>query len=411
MTRRAILLAVVLALVACGESAKAAQPPLVVGAVYPTTGPQADGGKEELTGVRAAFALAERSGALKRNVQLRIVDAETPDQAAAAVDRLVKQDHVTAIIGTYGSTLSDAAAGRANALGVLYWETGAVADVVTRNRQWVFRTVATGGSFGRMSAQFTGRYLVPGQHVQAPTAAIVQVDDIYGASVAGGEAASAAAFGIKVVDRIKYDPRAFDPDAIARRLAADHADYLWDVSYLDDGVALWRAILGTSWRPRAAIGTSSAFCMPEFGRRLGAQALGIYAADKPFQGMNPNALDPAARTLSDQALAQFKALGGGSSMEIPGTAGFVGGWVFFHDVLPRVTGTVTSSALRDAALRLDLPLGSQINGGGVHFGPAGSADQGQNQRAASVIGQWLSVGVMKPVYPAGYATAEPNLSL
>src|SRR5205823_9746139 len=137
--------------------------------IYPTTGPQASGGKQELTGVRTALALAARSGALKPSVDLKVVGAETPAQAAAAVDTLVRRDHVVAIIGTYGSTLSDAAAARADALGVLYWETGAVADAVTRNRPWVFRTVATGGSFGRMAAQFTGQYLAPGQGVRRPT--------------------------------------------------------------------------------------------------------------------------------------------------------------------------------------------------------------------------------------------------
>ena len=104
-----------------------------------------------------------------------------------------------------------------------------------------------------MAAEFTGHYLAPGQHVRSPTAAIVQVNDIYGASVAGGETEQAKSFGVRIVDRIKYDPRAFDPFAIARRLVGDQPDYLWDVSYLDDGVALWRAVLGTGWRPRARL--------------------------------------------------------------------------------------------------------------------------------------------------------------
>lgn len=405
---RALLLILGLLAVACGQAVRAAAPPLVVGAIYPTTGPQAAGGNQELLGVRAALSLAERTGALTRPVDLKVEDAESPPQAAAAVDRLVSRYHVQAIIGTYGSTLADAAAARANSLGVVYWETGAVADVVTHDRPWVFRTVASGGSLGRMAVEFTGRVLVPAERIGRPTAAIVQVDDIYGASVADAEAQQARAYGIRVVDRIRYNPAAFDPAAVAQRLAADAPAYLWDVSYLDDGVAIWRAVLDTAWRPRAVMGTSSAFCMPEFGRRLGAGAVGLYAADKPYEGFNPDALSPSARALALQASGEYRALGGGG-MEIPGVAGFVGGWVLFHDVIGKLHGRITAWALRAQALGLDIPTGAEINGGGVRFGPAGTPDQGQNERAAAVVGQWLAVGVMKPVYPAGYATATPIL--
>src|SRR5262245_12823541 len=88
------------------------QPSLVIGAIYPLSGPQARGGSEELAGVRAALDLARRDLS-PRHVQLRVVDATTPEQARAAVDRLIDQDHVPTVVGTYGSTLSEAAASRA----------------------------------------------------------------------------------------------------------------------------------------------------------------------------------------------------------------------------------------------------------------------------------------------------------
>ena len=92
-------------------------------------------------------------------------------------------------------------------------------------------------------------------------------------------------------------------------------------------------------------------------------------------------------------------------MDIPAVAGFVGGWTLFHDVLPKVSGSVTSESIRSAAQTVDVPTGDSINGGGVKFGTSGSLDDGQNTRAAAVIGQWRAVGVMKVVYPPPYATA------
>lgn len=94
-------------------------------------------------------------------------------------------------------------------------------------------------------------------------------------------------------------------------------------------------------------------------------------------------------------------------MDIPAVAGFVGGWTFFHDVLPKLSGPVTSESIRSAALQVDVPLGDSINGGGVKFGAAGSLDEGQNTRAAAVIGQWQGIGNMTVVFPAVYATGVP----
>jgi branched-chain amino acid transport system substrate-binding protein len=87
----------------------------------------------------------------------------------------------------------------------------------------------------------------------------------------------------------------------------------------------------------------------------------------------------------------------------------VGGWTLFHDVLRGMTGTPISDSIRGAALAVDVPVGDSINGGGVRFGGAGTLDEGQNTRAAAVVGQWQAVGLMKVVYPAAYATGSPLL--
>jgi branched-chain amino acid transport system substrate-binding protein len=393
---------------ACGQQTQSSQShELVLGAIYPLSGPQAQGGKEELAGVKAALQLAQSTGALKVPVRLQIVDATTPQAASAAVDELVRDYHVPAIFGTYGSTLSATASARAEALKTVYWETGAVADPITAQRQYVFRTVATGSSLGRMAVTFTHDVLVPKMKPVSPRVVIIRVNDIYGLSVGGGEEALAHQLGMSVVDVISYDSHVYDAQIIAARVASDRADVVWDVSYLDDGVAIWQALLNQGVKLKAAIGTSSAFCMLAFSQRLGAGSVGVYAADKPDANISSAALSPAGKALLAEARTTYSAANAGASMTIPAVAGFVGGWTFFDNVLNQLSTSVTADSIRTAALNVDVPVGDSINGGGVKFGAAGALDEGQNTRSAAVVGQWQAVGDMKIVYPPAFATGIP----
>jgi branched-chain amino acid transport system substrate-binding protein len=404
--RVALIALTVLALVACSQSTPSAGGnALVIGASYPLTVAGARRPREELAGVQAALQVAESSGALHRTVVLRVIDAVTPDAAVAAVDRLVKADHVPAILGTYGSTLSTAASARAEQLKTVYWETGAVADPITAQRRYVFRTVTTGSSLGREAVTFTHDVLIPHSGLKSPRAVVVQVDDVYGHSVGGGEVDLARQLGIDVVDVITYNPGAFDAGALAARIASELPDYLWDVSYLSDGVAIWPAIVREKVLLLAAT-AGARLLHAGLRRQLCPDAIGVYAADKPDANGSVAAFSPYGKDLLARARAAY-ARNNRTEMSIPAVAGFVGAWALFDDVLGRLTGPVTPDSIRDAALRVDVPAGDSINGGGVRFGQDGSLDEGQNTRAAAVVGQWQGIENMQIVYPAAYATAKP----
>src|SRR5437016_13041948 len=119
MRRVPVLLVALFVALACGQTQSSSNPTPVLGAIYPLSGPQAQGGREELAGVQAALRVSHA------NVRLQVIDATTPEQASAAVDTLVSKYHVPAILGTYGSTLSATASERAEQLKTVYWETGA----------------------------------------------------------------------------------------------------------------------------------------------------------------------------------------------------------------------------------------------------------------------------------------------
>jgi len=385
---------------------------LRLGAVYPLSGTQADGAGE-LAGVKLAAELANQDGGVRgRQVQIVAEDAPSADAAPKAVDKLVSQG-ITVMFGTYGSTQSLTATAEASRRGAVYLETGAVADIITgRNLPGVLRTVATGSTLGRNAARFADDFVMPGMHLDPRTARVVVLyegGDQYGPSVAYGSLDEATRLRLNVVDSIAYnpDPHHTDFNALASKVAADKPDLILTASYLADAVDFRRAAMAQHIPVRSIIGTSSAYCRVDFGDILGQDAVGLFASDKPDDSLNPAGLTPAARTLLQRARTTYRAEHDGQEMEAEVVAGFVGGWVMMHDILPNAA-SLSRADVWKAAMAVDLPAGSLINGAGVKFSPEGKPDMGQNLRAAGVIWEWVGVRHRAVVYPPAYADHAPE---
>ena len=393
-------------LVLLAASCSGGDRPLRIGAVYPLSGPQALGGVDEYRGVKLAAELVNRDGGVRgRPVALDVVDVPVAEAAPGAVQTLARRG-AQVIVGSYGSTIASPAAAAAVGRGRLFWETGAVgmlAGVGGGDR--VFRVAPTGGVLGRRAIQFVADELAPRLHRPARSLrfAVAAVDDQYGAAVAGGALDELRGRGLRLAGSLTYDPRHYDRVGVVRRIAAMRPDVLFVVAYLEDGVALRRESVRQHLRLLANIGTSSSYCMPQFGAALGRDAVGLFASDKPdTHGVNPHGLSPAGRALLQRADAAYRAAYG-ASMSAPALAGFSGAWALFHDVLPAAPSARPADVAR-AALAVRAPLGSLPNGSGLQFGAAGTADAGANLQAASVIWEWVGSGRRAVTWPPQFAT-------
>ncbi len=401
--------ALAVALAACVPWGSARADTIALAAVYPLSGSQAEGGREELWGVELAAAFINRAGGIRgRPVTVTAVDAPSADEAADAVRRAVRQSGARLVLGSYGSTIALPAAEATGALRATFWETGAVTNMLTgRRHPFRFRTVAAGSALGSTGARFAAEVLAP--LLKRPAAslrvAITYADDVYGRSVAVGHRSEAAEQGMPVVLDVGYDPRRFDPDALAASLHRAAPDILLSSSYLEDGVSLRRALLRRGVPLLALVGTSSGFCLPSFGLALGEDAVGLFAADKPDGRVRPEVLTPSARALLERVQSAYQQEHQGN-LSAAAMHGFVGAWVLLHEVLPRAA-SLEPPAVTDAALAIDLPMGTSINGAGVRFARPDAPDAGQNRRAVAVVGQWQAPQVMRVVYPALFAQAPP----
>lgn len=407
----AIALATALAATACsiGSGAAGSADAIRVGAVYPLSGSQGQGGIDEHRGALLAAELVNADGGVHgRPIEVVSTDVTAAEAAPGAIEDL-RADGVDVVLGSYGSTISAPASETAAANDMLFWETGAVGMLTARSRQGerTFRMPPTGAVLGRNAIAFVDGPLAEafGREPGSLRYAVSFVDDVYGRSVANGALQAARDRDLEVVGRFGYDLSTVDYDELARKIDASGADVLFVSAYLVDAVELRRALVRHDVDLLASIGTSSSYCMPEFGAALGRGVVGLFASDKPSgDAIDPSTLRPEAAALLERARAAYDERWG-QEMSPPALAGFSAAWALFAEVMPSASD-LSPAALADAALALDLPRGSLPNGSGLRFGAPGSATAGDNVEAAAVVWEWLGPSEHMVVWPPELATQE-----
>jgi branched-chain amino acid transport system substrate-binding protein len=416
--------------------------PIRIGAVFPISGDAASLALQELHGVQLAADLVNADGGVNgRLVALDVRDLESGDAAPAAMASL-RADGVAVVVGAYSSELSIPAAAAADRAGLVYWEAGAVADQLTgQGLPLVFRVGASSTNLGDNSADFAATQLAPrlGTTPAGLRLAIVAANDAYPQSVAAAAAATAHASGTRIVDQQTYNLTYPDWPKVMAELAAARPSVIILASHIEDGVAFRKAMLGAGLKVQALIGSTMAECAPDFAGELGADAIGVFASDRPTGGFQPSALNPAARAIYDRLATAwakdnpvappndaygYQADGGTSASAGPviigpvdesssaagpteeALSGFSAAWALFHDVLPAAAPVgLTATAIAGAARSIDLPAGSLPNGAGIRFSSSPQT-LGQNLRAAAVIWQWQAVRSYTFVWPPTYATGS-----
>ena len=407
--RQLAAIGVVLACAACATAPSTEGAATVkVGALFPLSGSQAPLAKQEYAGVQIARDFVNADGGVAgAPIALVTKDLTAAGDASARVQEL-KAQGVQAILGSYSSSLSMPVSAEAQSRGLLYWEAGAVADQLTgRGYPLVFRVGATGQNLGTMSSHFAATVLAPRLNKSAWSLrmAIVHNLDGYPTSVASAVARQAATEGIQVVADVVYDAHAPDWPSVLAQVRTVKPDILVLSSYIADGVDFRRAMLKSGLHVDAFIGSTMAQCVPDFGAMLGADAIGVFASDRPEHGFNPGALNATGRAVYARFAAAYRNEFGSDPTE-ESLAGFSAAWTLFHYVMPRAHD-LGASATAAAARSLDLPDGTLANGAGVKFANTPDA-MGQNTRAASVIWQWQGVRHSVTVYPPVFATGTPG---
>jgi len=387
--------------------AESALAPIRVGVVLPLSGGTAGLAGQERLGIEVAADLVNAEGGVAgRRIQLVVRDIADRADAQATVDSL-RAAGAAVVVGAYESSLSMEVSTATDRAGLVYWESGAVADQLTgRGLPLVFRVGADGAQLGANSASFAVQELAPrlGRPAAELRVTIVAATDPYADSVADSAARTLLARGVRPPARIPYDLVRPDWATVIDALIASRADIVILASHVADGEAFRRAMLAAGVRVGALIGSTMAQCIPDFGNDLGADAIGVFASDRPPSFFNPAALSPDARAVYDRFASAWRERAPGDPTE-EGISGFAAAWALFHDVLPASArlGSVDADTISRAARGIDLPDGALPNGAGLHFS-SDPARLGQNERSAAVIWQWQGVRKSVTVWPAELAS-------
>ncbi len=277
----------VLALATPGRAAA----PVRIGALFPLTGNSATAGQECKTAIEvgaeivnnaypqlAALPLGATAGLPNlggAKVEPIFVDHRgDPAMAQTAALRLITQQHVAALIGSYQSSTALTATAVAERYGIPFVVSDSVAANITeRGFKWTFRVTPIAPNFAESYMRFLQQVKQGGRAVNS--VAVVSENTDYGTSVGDAIAASAKSFGIPLATRIRYGANSSDLTSEVLQLKSANPTVAIFVSYTADAILYMKTMKTLDYSPPMIIGDSAGFSDPSFISNVADLAQGV----------------------------------------------------------------------------------------------------------------------------------------
>jgi branched-chain amino acid transport system substrate-binding protein len=238
-----------------------------IGVILPLTGSQAAFGEALKNGYLIALdEINGKGGVLGQKVELDIYDDQSkPDQAVQGVSKLVDQDRMTLLLGSYSSESTMAMIPVVTQRQVPLIIPIAVADNLLDSKSpWIFRVGASTTDYARATAAFLKDNGAP------KTMAIVYENTNFGQSSMKAMTAVAQAGGIKLVAVEPYEAKSPDYRAVLQRVKQANPEVIYFCSYLLDATTLMRQSQEIDLNPRYFTSAGTGFAIAEFPTSKGA---------------------------------------------------------------------------------------------------------------------------------------------
>ena len=279
-----VALALVLSLTLAG-TASAADDVIKIGVFNCLTGQNAFGGQLELEGTQLAHQLMPEI--LGKKVELVVVDNKSDKvEAANAVTRLIENDKVNAVIGTYGSSLAMAGGEVAEKAGIPVVGTSCTNPLVTQGKKYYFRACFIDPFQGAGAATYAFRNLG-----FKKAATLVDVANDYSVGLGAFFKQAFEKMGGELVAELKYQSGDQDFTAQLTELISKKPDIVFLPAYFAEGAIVLKQAkeLGAEFRFIGA----DAMDNPEIVTLGGDAVEGFlhttFAYDPSMPEMNPEA--------------------------------------------------------------------------------------------------------------------------
>ncbi len=391
---------------AAPRRARAASREIVIGAVYPLSGAASAIGHdaqmalqteaEIINGHYNIPMLLGHGGGLPGlgGAKLKLIFGDSqnnPQIAQSEAQRLITQEHVIAIIGSYTSATAVTISQVCNRYQLPY--ISAENSAPTLNRQgleWFFRPSPTDVDFSQAMFDF---FTAIGKRTGHPvrSVAIIHENSVFGTDSSRVQVKLAQQAGIKVAANISYQASTPSLQVEVERLRAADADVVMPTSYTNDAILMMRTMHDVGYKPKAIMAQDAGFIDPAFLKAVGPLAEGLMT--RSSFALDAVKLRPAIPDVN----ALVKPADDGKDLNDM-TSREVTALQVLADALNRAKST-DNMALRTALRATDIPGNQTIMPWqGIKFDSTG-----QNIGGKPVIQQFQS-GQWRTIYPFELAT-------
>ncbi|MFG1270737.1 ABC transporter substrate-binding protein [Xanthobacter versatilis] len=407
ISRRSVLIGGGLALAGGRPSFAQSGKEIVIGALYPTTGPSAQIGSD----ARAAFATALDiiNGPAKVDTlmgggaglpslggaKVKVIFADTqadPQKGRSEAERLITQDKVAALIGCYHSGVSATVSVTCERYGIPFLCADSTSpSLQQRGLKYFFRPCATDVMATEAIFDFLDWMKSRGKQIR--TVSLFHDDTIWGVDSAKVQTQTAQARGYTIAADIKYKSNSPSLTAEVQQLKSSDPDVLIPSSYTTDAILLGRTMKELGYEPKNLVANSAGFSEQSLYEAVGASLDNAMTRDnfspdlsekRPVVSViNTMYHEKANRNLNDMSARQ------------------VTGLLVLADAINRA-GSIEGEKIRAALVATDIPGDVLVvPWKGVKFDT-----QGQNIYASVSILQRTG-GRFRTVFPSALAVAEP----
>lgn len=238
-----------------------------VGVITSLTGSQAAFGQAHKFGYTIAVAdLNAKGGILGKPIEIVYYDDQSkPDQSVQGAAKLVDQDHVPILLGSYASETTRPLVPAVTAKKVpLIVPTATAENVMETGSPWVFRICAGANDYAAAMVDFLRNNGAP------KTMAIVYENTNFGQANFKSMKAAAPGAGIEIVDEEAYQSSSPDYKALLTRVKDKNPEVVYFASYLLDATALMRQSEQVGLNPKFITAAGTGFSAAEFPTDKGA---------------------------------------------------------------------------------------------------------------------------------------------